>query len=80
MAGKSIAVADFFPGEALKAAKGNFASQSVAGAHYFVEQQGGFGPHEIAMRNLAFGLRVERFLQSGILPPRLADEPDVSTE
>ena len=71
MAGKSIAFADFFPGEALKSAKGNFASQSVAGAHYFIEEQSGFGPHEIAMPNLVFGLRVERFLQSGIFALRL---------
>src|SRR5882762_4716539 len=80
VAGKSIAFADFFPGEALKSAKGNLASQSVAGAHYFIEEQGGFGPHEIAMPNLVFSLRVERCLQRRIFALRFADKPDVSAE
>jgi hypothetical protein len=67
------AFADFFPGEALKPSKRNLTGQSVAVTHCFIEEQSGFGPHEIAMSNLVFGLRVERFLQIGIFALRFAD-------
>ena len=80
MAGKSVAFADLFPGQALKPTKSHFAGQPVACAHNFVEEESDFGPQKIAMRILAFGLRVERFFQTGILALRFADEPDISAE
>jgi hypothetical protein len=80
VARKSIAFADFFPRKALNTAKGNFAGQTVANGHYFIQEQGGFGAREIALRNLVFGFHVEGFLPQGFFSSCLADQPHVGAE